>query len=292
MTKKSDRPREYDAVLGNQNIPKNAPVLGGMESVKQRFAAPDELIRVAAVEDAMKYGDAGLEVAIAALKDESPQVRQRAIDLLEQRGSEPKVKAAIASNPGAFVRRIITSTFEGDKFLGEMFVSNKLIRIYRGDITNLVVDVIVTSNDTRLKMNGFISDRVRSVGGEEIYNQVRKIGPIGLGQVAVTTAGKLRAQAVFHPAVLDWSNKSSRSSSEIVIKQVVRNCMTGARKYNLETIAFPLLGTGAGCLDPEMVGEAMLSQLKEELSQENQTVKEVAIALYGRTTVRALNFDS
>ncbi len=291
MTKKSHRPREYDAVLGNQNMAKNAAVLGGIESVKQRFAAPDELIRIAAVGDAMKYGDAGLELAIAALKDNSPQVRQRAIDLLEERRSEPKVKAAIASNPGAFIRRIITSTFEEDKFLGEMLVSNKLIRIYRGDITNLVVDVIVTSNDTRLRMNGSISERVRSVGGEEIYNLVRKIGPISLGQVAVTTAGKLRAQAVFHPAVIDWSNKSSRSSPE-VIKQVVRNCMAGARKYNLETIAFPLLGTGAGCLDPEMVGEAILSELKEELSQENQTVKEVAIALYGRMTVRALNFDS
>ncbi|MDY6803458.1 MAG: macro domain-containing protein [Cyanobacteriota bacterium] len=291
MTKNPDRPREYDAVLGNQNIAKNAPVLGGIESVKQRFAAEEELIRVAAVEDAMKYGDAGLEVAIAALKDKSPRVRQKARDLLEQRRSEPKVKAAIASNYKAFFQRTITSTCEGDKFLGEMFASNKLIRIYRGDITNLVVDVIVTSSDKRLKMTGSISERVRRVGGEEIYNQVRKIGPIGLGQVAVTTAGKLRARTVFHPAVIDWSNPSSRSSPQ-VIKQAVRNCMAGANEYNLQTIAFPLLGTGAGCLDPEMVGEAMLSQLKEELSQENQTVKEVAIALYGRMTVRALNFDS
>ncbi len=68
----------------------------------------------------MKYGEAGLEVAIARLKDKSPRVRQRVIDLLEQRERELKVKAAIA--------------------------------IYRSDITNLIVDIIVSSEDGSLKM--------------------------------------------------------------------------------------------------------------------------------------------
>lgn len=75
MTEKPNRPREYDAVLGGQNVPENAAVLGGIEGVKMRLAAEDELIRVAAVEEAMKYGEAGLEVAIALLKDNSPRVR-------------------------------------------------------------------------------------------------------------------------------------------------------------------------------------------------------------------------
>ena len=57
--------------------------------------------------------------------------------------------------------------------------------------------------------------------------------------------------------------------------------MTGARKYKFESIAFPLMATGAGMLQPEVVWEAMLSQLKVELSKEEQTVREVAIAIYG-----------
>ena len=90
-------------------------------------------------------------------------------------------------------------------------------------------------------------------------------------------------------SVIDYSNRTRTSLQ--VIKQVVRNCMAGARKYNLESIAFPLMGTKLGFLKPEMVGEAMLSQLKEELSKEETTVKEVAIAVYGKT-VRTLNLEN
>ncbi len=93
MTEKPNQPREYDAVLGGQKIPKDAGVLGGIEGVKMRLTAEDELIRIAAVGEAMKYGEAGLEVAIACLKDNSPRVRHTVIDLLEQKRSEQKAKS-------------------------------------------------------------------------------------------------------------------------------------------------------------------------------------------------------
>jgi hypothetical protein len=41
----------------------------------------------------------------------------------------------------------------GEGFLGEFLVHDKLVRIYQGDITNLVADVIVSSDDTYLQMN-------------------------------------------------------------------------------------------------------------------------------------------
>jgi len=291
MTEKPNQPREYDAVLGGQKIPQDAAVLGGIEGVKMRLTAENELTRIAAVGEAMKYGEAGLEVAIACLKDNSPRVRHAVIDLLEQKRSDPKVRMLIEANPLVFFKRTISSTAPGEEFSAKMLVNNKLIMIYRGDITNLIVDVIVSSDDTYLNMGGGVSRRIKQVGGREIYRQVKQLAPISLGQVVVTSAGKLRAKAVFHPAVIDKSNKSSRSSPQ-VIKRTVRNCMAGARRYNLETIAFPLLATGAGRLEPETVAEAMLSQLKEELSKEETTVKEVAIALYARTTVRTLKLEN
>lgn len=178
-------------------------------------------------------------------------------------------------------QRLITTTSSNpkDSFFGELSINHKLIRIYCGDITHLVVDAIVSSDDTRLRMSGGVARRIRAVGGDEIYAQVQKIAPIGLGQVAVTDGGNLLAKKVFHPAVIDWSKKPLSSSQ--VIKQVVRICMIGARQNNLESIAFTVMATGAGVLRPEVVWEAMLSQLKVELSTKNQTVKEVAIAIYG-----------
>jgi O-acetyl-ADP-ribose deacetylase (regulator of RNase III) len=91
----------------------------------------------------------------------------------------------------------------GEGFLGEFLVHDKLVRIYQGDITNLVTDVIVSSDDTYLKMSGTLSWRIREVGGDEIYREARNLVPLSLGNIAVTTAGKLQAKKIFHGVVID-----------------------------------------------------------------------------------------
>ncbi len=274
MTENQKQPREFDAVLGGQNIPKNAAVLGGIEGVKMRLSSDNEQTRIAAIKDGMKYGEVGLDLAIASLNDKSPQVRQTLINLLQEQPNHPKVKALTESDS----LPLIFTTSKQEKFIGEIPTKNRLIKIYEGDITNLSVDVIVSSDDTRLKMAGGVSRRIREVGGENIYTQVRKITPINLGEIAVTDAGKLQAKKVFHPAVIDYSNRP-RTSPE-VIKLVACNCiaMAGAQ-YKMKSIAFPLLATGTGCLEPQEVWEALLWAVKNEVSN---NIQEVAIAIYGR----------
>ncbi|MBD2180718.1 formylglycine-generating enzyme family protein [Planktothrix sp. FACHB-1355] len=83
MTENTDRPREYDAVLGGQNPPPiDAAVLGGLQGVKRRLANPEVEVRVAALSDALKYGEAGLDLIIQALQNESNQVKSTAYSLL------------------------------------------------------------------------------------------------------------------------------------------------------------------------------------------------------------------
>lgn len=91
----SNQPREYDAVLGGQSqIPIAAAVLGGIAGVKQRLNSPSIEPRVAAVKDAPKYGDAGLNLAIQALLDPAAEVQRVAYLILRQR-TEPVVREAL-----------------------------------------------------------------------------------------------------------------------------------------------------------------------------------------------------
>ncbi|MCF4969732.1 hypothetical protein [Nostoc sp. CMAA1605] len=86
MKENYNRPRVYDAVLGCQeNVPPGAVVLGGLEGVKRRLAHPIIEQRIAALEDALKYGEAGLELVIWALDDKLWKVRQAAYSLLVSR---------------------------------------------------------------------------------------------------------------------------------------------------------------------------------------------------------------
>lgn len=90
-----DRPRSDDVVLGNQTPnPITAAVLGGLTGVKHRLASPLVETRIAALHEALKYGDAGLDLVILALKDPFWQVRKVA-DRLLQNQPEPKAKQAL-----------------------------------------------------------------------------------------------------------------------------------------------------------------------------------------------------
>jgi len=94
------QPREYDAVLGgNSPSLEGAAVLGGIEGVKLRLKNPDAKVRTAALEQALNYGEQGLDLVIAGLKDESLEIQDIAYLLLRNRTETKVKKSLIEFNP-------------------------------------------------------------------------------------------------------------------------------------------------------------------------------------------------
>jgi hypothetical protein len=92
MTDNPNQPKEYDVVKGSQAPPRSSSViLGGLEGVKSRLMSAVEQQRIAALSEALKYGEAGLDLVIQALQDESEQIERAAYRLLREK-EEPKVK--------------------------------------------------------------------------------------------------------------------------------------------------------------------------------------------------------
>jgi O-acetyl-ADP-ribose deacetylase (regulator of RNase III) len=139
-------------------------------------------------------------------------------------------------------------------------------------------------------MNGALSGRIREVGGDEIYREARNLVPLSLGNIAVTTAGKLQAKKIFHGVVIDW--RSELLPSQEIIREVVHTCIGRANQYGFQSIVFPLLATGAAGFPTELAWETILQQIIKDLSKENQNVLEVIIALYGRQIVGKLEIKS
>ncbi|WP_416233617.1 GUN4 domain-containing protein [Cronbergia sp. UHCC 0137] len=93
------QPREYDAVLGGQNqAPESAAVLGGIQGVKLRLSNPNPQMRIAALAQALNYGEAGLDLVIPALDDESWDVQKQAYSLLKSRTEASVTQILIESN--------------------------------------------------------------------------------------------------------------------------------------------------------------------------------------------------
>lgn len=92
MADNQNQPRVDDVVLGGQSPPPcEGVVLGGIEGVKRRLSVRAIATRVDALKEALNYGDAGLDLVIQALQDESKQVQRSAYQLLKHT-QDPDIK--------------------------------------------------------------------------------------------------------------------------------------------------------------------------------------------------------
>lgn len=90
------QPQNSDAVLGGQQSPLTAVVLGGLTGLQQRFASPIIAQRLGAIAAAPNYGPAGLNLVITALQDQALAV-QRAAYLKLQTWPDPAADLALAA---------------------------------------------------------------------------------------------------------------------------------------------------------------------------------------------------
>ena len=135
MTENQNQPREYDAVLGDQSqVPLGAAVLGGIPGVKTRLASPIVEVKITALSEALKYGDAGLDLIIGALGDESMAVKFSAYSLLKDR-DEPKIKELLQKYLPIFDFDVITV----DSYGKENSRSRHYARFFPEDLENGVV---------------------------------------------------------------------------------------------------------------------------------------------------------
>ncbi|MEH2462094.1 GUN4 domain-containing protein [Nostoc sp.] len=95
MMNHPQQPREFDAVLGDQSpVLEGAAVLGGIEGVKLRLINPDPKVKIAALEQALNYGEQGLDLLIQTLNDNNLEIQNAAYLLLRYR-TETRVKKAL-----------------------------------------------------------------------------------------------------------------------------------------------------------------------------------------------------
>ncbi|WP_293331631.1 PspA/IM30 family protein [Microcoleus sp. CAWBG58] len=81
-----DQPKPYDAVRGGQMPPPvGGVVLGGLAGVRHRLSSSVSEHRIAALKEALNYGDAGLKIVIKICQSETGPVQRVACDLLRER---------------------------------------------------------------------------------------------------------------------------------------------------------------------------------------------------------------
>ncbi len=149
------------------------------------------------------------------------------------------------------------------------------IEIIQGDITEAEVEAIVNAANNDLELGGGVAGAIRRKGGPSIQEECNRIGRVPLGEAATTGGGNLKAAYVIHAA----SMQLGASTTEANLRASTRNSLKRAAELNLESIAFPAIGTGIAGFPLDRCAEVMLDEIRAHLSART-SLKRVELVLF------------
>ncbi len=116
------------------------------------------------------------------------------------------------------------------------------LEFIQGDITECNVDAIMNPANSQLKMENGLAGIIKKKGGPEIEREAIEKGPISIGQAVSTGAGKLKAQYIIHAVTMGLDAKTDEHN----IRRATANALENAGQLNVQSLAIPALGCGAG----------------------------------------------
>ncbi|MFQ5680999.1 MAG: macro domain-containing protein [Candidatus Omnitrophota bacterium] len=138
-----------------------------------------------------------------------------------------------------------------------MKIGDVELEIIKGDITRLDVRAVVNAANNKLLMGGGVAGAIKRVGGQSIEEEAVRLGPIGIGDAVVTSAGKLPAEYVIHAATMGMDF----STDEDKIRRSMHSALSLAEERGLESLAFPALGCGVGGFDYAACAKIMAQEV-------------------------------
>jgi O-acetyl-ADP-ribose deacetylase (regulator of RNase III) len=155
------------------------------------------------------------------------------------------------------------------------------MELRQGDITDLAVDAIVNAANTQLLLGAGVAGAIRRKGGPNIQRECDAIGPIPLGEAAITTAGDLPARSVIHAASMSLGGETTAES----LRDAVRASLRRAEEKGLRSIAFPAIGTGVAGFPLDECARIMFAVVLEHLAG-TTSLEKVLFVLYGDDAYR------
>jgi O-acetyl-ADP-ribose deacetylase (regulator of RNase III) len=155
------------------------------------------------------------------------------------------------------------------------------IVLKQGDLTEANVDAIVNAANNDLMLGGGVAGAIRRKGGNSIQEECNRIGPVPLGEAAITRGGNLKARWVIHAA----SMRLGGTTSEDNLRASTRNSLKRAREKELTSIAFPAIGTGIAGFPMDRCAAVMLEEIRQHLAN-NTSLERVEIILFDESALK------
>ena len=143
----------------------------------------------------------------------------------------------------------------------------KSIKVIKGDITLLDVDIIVNAANESLLGGGGVDGQIHRKAGHELLEECKTLGGCKTGSAKMTNAYNLPCKKIIHAVGPIYRN--GNNGEKELLKGCYETSLKLAEEYRIEndldeiTIAFPCISTGIFRYPKDEAANVVLETLKE-----------------------------
>ncbi len=163
------------------------------------------------------------------------------------------------------------------------------IKIIKGDITKVNVDVVVNAANTSLMGGGGVDGAIHKAGGPTVLAECSKIvakqGGCKTGEAVITSGGELPVKFVIHTVGPVW--KGGNKGEQQSLSDCYRNSLQLAVDNNCKSIAFPNISTGVYGFPKADAAKIAIATVKDFLIAHNE-IKEIIFVCFDQENYELL----
>jgi len=190
--------------------------------------------------------------------------------------------AKVVAKPAAPAKPIeeVATLSEKTLFLGQK------LTVVQGDISVVTCDAVVNPTDGSFKMEGEIGAALLKAGGDDLQKSVEELhkshGELAYASALLGDAPNLKAKHVIHVHSPEWGKEESEKDLETVIK----NALTLADEKNVESIAFPSVGSILNKFPKQNAAQTILKSISNYfVTVMSSPIKQIFFVLYDMESI-------
>lgn len=154
-------------------------------------------------------------------------------------------------------------------------IRNSILRLIKGDITDLEVEAFVFYARSDLKLGSGYGNAIAVRGGPSIKKELDELAPREVGDVVITSAGNMKAQHIIHAV----GPKFQEPQTEEKLMKTLQNTLKLAEEKGIKQIALPPLGCGFYGIPLPVCAQIMIEGIQSHLMNSSNLQEVIICAL-------------